>query len=305
MGHYVQIANEVFEQYGAEIGCGGIAVYGVLLKYADASTGEAYPSLDTIAAMLGITKPTAFKYVEKLEAAGLIEILNRKSKKGTQESNLYRVKNFNPEPAAGSEPCPDRVKNFSEPSKEFLENRVKNFYPNYPQGELTPEVPPPLRADLPGQSFEDAKAFFFRHQGEFEDALGTIGSPMKAEILDALESYARRGKPPTLAHLKFAIDDARAYSQTQLVTLNHFLTGLRKAIDPRPKVTPNGNSHQPRNGRPVPRNGNGREDTDADRRRREIANQQDREFKQRLGIPGPGADAAAAGPVPPLRRGDG
>jgi hypothetical protein len=102
--------------------------------------------------------------------------------------------------------------------------------------------PPPLRAGLPGEEFEQAQALFGMHLPLLEDALGAITGAGRKELIDVFESYIRRGKCPTLEHLQFAVTDARGYAKTSgTVALNHLLTGLSKAIDPR---TPRPNGHQ-------------------------------------------------------------
>lgn len=89
-------------------------VYIALSHYADWTTGQCFPSYETITQKFGISKPSFSKSIKNLEALGLI----RTEKKHRNTTTYYVF----------TEPL--RVKNFNSSSKNILPNRVKKFNTN-------------------------------------------------------------------------------------------------------------------------------------------------------------------------------
>lgn len=89
-GFYI-VDNEVIEVFGARIGVYGIAVYNVLLKFANASGENAFPSYQKIADLLGISRPKAIEGVKILLEHGLIEKTPRMSSSGDPTTNIYTL----------------------------------------------------------------------------------------------------------------------------------------------------------------------------------------------------------------------
>jgi len=76
---------------GEELGAQAIAVYCVLSAYANNDTGQAFPSVNTIAKQCGITPPTAHKALATLSRMGWIAIEARKAASGGHLSNQYTL----------------------------------------------------------------------------------------------------------------------------------------------------------------------------------------------------------------------
>lgn len=75
-----------------------IHLYVVLVKYADNSTGEAWPSRETLAHDIDKSKDSVDRYIKELVAAGALAVTRRR-RAGTKEnySNLYTVITTNPD----------------------------------------------------------------------------------------------------------------------------------------------------------------------------------------------------------------
>lgn len=70
---WFHIDHALIEAYGPRVGAIGIAVYTYLVHKADRA-GNAWPSYNTIAAGLGLSRPTAIKTIRELAACGLIRV---------------------------------------------------------------------------------------------------------------------------------------------------------------------------------------------------------------------------------------
>jgi hypothetical protein len=89
--HTFRIDNIMIDDYAAEIGALGVAVYAVLQRYADRTTGQCWPSVATIARLLRLSKNCVKKYLHLLARRGLITIAPRTTAEGDPTSNLYTV----------------------------------------------------------------------------------------------------------------------------------------------------------------------------------------------------------------------
>ena len=86
-----RLDNCVIDQYAAEMGAIGIAIYAVLQRYADRTTGQCWPSVPTMATTLHLSKKCVKKYLHHLAQLGLIDIAPRYTADGDHTSNLYTV----------------------------------------------------------------------------------------------------------------------------------------------------------------------------------------------------------------------
>ena len=86
-----RLDNCVIDQYAAEMGAIGVAIYAVLQRYADRTTGQCWPSVPTIATALHLSKKCVKKYLHHLAQLGLIVIAPRYTADGDHTSNLYTV----------------------------------------------------------------------------------------------------------------------------------------------------------------------------------------------------------------------
>ena len=89
--HTFRLDNGLIDDYAAEIGAIGVAVYAVLQRYADRTTGQCWPSVATIARLLRLSKNCVKKYLHHLARRGLITIAPRSTAEGDPTSNLYTV----------------------------------------------------------------------------------------------------------------------------------------------------------------------------------------------------------------------
>jgi len=89
--HTFRLDNCLIDDYAAEMGAIGVAVYAVLQRYADRTTGQCWPSVATIARLLRLSKNCVKKYLHLLARLGLITIALRSTAEGDPTSNLYTV----------------------------------------------------------------------------------------------------------------------------------------------------------------------------------------------------------------------
>ena len=89
--HTFRLDNCVIDDYAAELGAIGVAVYAVLQRYADRTTGQCWPSVATMARLLRLSKNCVKKYLHLLARRGLITIAPRATAEGDPTSNLYTV----------------------------------------------------------------------------------------------------------------------------------------------------------------------------------------------------------------------
>ena len=89
--HTFRLDNCLIDDYAAEMGAIGVALYAVLQRYADRTTGQCWPSVATMAATLSLSKKCVTKYLHHLARLGLIDIASRYTADGDHTSNLYTV----------------------------------------------------------------------------------------------------------------------------------------------------------------------------------------------------------------------
>ena len=80
--HTFRLDNCVIDDYAAEMGAIGVALYAVLQRYADRTTGQCWPSVSTMAATLSLSKKCVTKYLHHLTRLGLIDIAPRCRQRG-------------------------------------------------------------------------------------------------------------------------------------------------------------------------------------------------------------------------------
>ena len=134
--HTFRLDNGLIDTYAAEMGAMGVAIYAVLQRYADRTTGQCWPSVATIARLLRLSKNCVKKYLHRLARLGLITIAPRATAKGDPTSNLYtvheppqrRMQDLRPSEAAAGEgtlpntPAPERLHVLrSMPYRQYLE----------------------------------------------------------------------------------------------------------------------------------------------------------------------------------------
>ena len=93
---WLWLRNEIIDQYGAELGAIGIAVYVALCKHADNDTQECFPSHAAIGKAVGLSAPTVRKALDKLCDLNIIAREQRFDESGRQTSNLYYLLDLPP-----------------------------------------------------------------------------------------------------------------------------------------------------------------------------------------------------------------
>jgi hypothetical protein len=88
---FYMIDNEIIDTYGPTIGVYGIAVYNVIAKYANAHGENAFPSYQTIADAINISRRKAIDTIELLVKKGLVKKSPRSKATGDATSNLYTL----------------------------------------------------------------------------------------------------------------------------------------------------------------------------------------------------------------------
>ena len=64
--HTFRVDNCIIDTYAAEMGAIGVAIYTVLQRSADRTTGQCWPSVATIAKRLDLSKNCVKKYLHRL-----------------------------------------------------------------------------------------------------------------------------------------------------------------------------------------------------------------------------------------------
>lgn len=90
---FYMIQNDVLDDYGAEMGPFGIAIYNALCRFASRD-GTTFPTLQKLADVTGMSRSAVKKHLSILDEMGLIEISERYTADGDRDSNLYTVKNY-------------------------------------------------------------------------------------------------------------------------------------------------------------------------------------------------------------------
>jgi hypothetical protein len=89
--HTFRLDNCIVDEYAAEMGAIGVAIYVVLQRYANRTTGQCFPTVDTIAQVLGLSHTCVKKYLKRLARLGLLDRATRYTAEGDPTSNLYTL----------------------------------------------------------------------------------------------------------------------------------------------------------------------------------------------------------------------
>lgn len=86
--NWLWMRRELLREHGDELGMRGVAVYAALASFTD-SSNTAYPSLNTIAEMLDISRPTVRKAIQDLHRLGWIGYEERTKEDGADTSHMF------------------------------------------------------------------------------------------------------------------------------------------------------------------------------------------------------------------------
>jgi DNA-binding transcriptional MocR family regulator len=89
---YFTCDNVIIDKYARKLGPYALSVYMGLLRHADQQTQSCFPSLQTLADKLGMSKDSVIRAVEVLKKAKLISVRHRKSSAGDPATNLYFIR---------------------------------------------------------------------------------------------------------------------------------------------------------------------------------------------------------------------
>jgi len=89
--HTFRVDNCIVDEYAAEMGAIGVAIYVVLQRYANRTTGQCFPTVETIAQRLGLGHTCVKKYLRRLARLGLLDRAARYAAAGDPTSNLYTL----------------------------------------------------------------------------------------------------------------------------------------------------------------------------------------------------------------------
>lgn len=89
--HRFFVDNVIVRHYGKQIGPYGIAVYNVLCLHANQQTQEAYPSIKTIAEMIGASTGKVSESIKQLRQLRLVHVKRQYRKDGGLWVNLYTL----------------------------------------------------------------------------------------------------------------------------------------------------------------------------------------------------------------------
>lgn len=235
-GFYI-IDNELLDNYGPSIGVYGIAVYNVLAKYANEKGANIFPSYQTIATALGMSRPKVIETIKQLVDVGLVRKTPRFDSAGDMTSNEYALVNLKggkPQIPPSKQRIPPSKQNeppvvndVNQGGKQYLPDQDPSNKTQLEQeGEITchqsetqlpaPTPPPPLLANeyLPG--LPDPRKRNDKPAGAAENVMKAKKLGLDAEqfrlLVDALLDGF--GQKP----LADAGDD-RVINHAQLVTL--------------------------------------------------------------------------------------
>lgn len=83
--------NQYLNGYAKHLGMSCTVVYLSLCRFANNSTQQCFPSMETIAEQNGVHRATVIRALKKLEEWGIIKIERSKKDDGTQANNVYTL----------------------------------------------------------------------------------------------------------------------------------------------------------------------------------------------------------------------
>lgn len=185
--HTFRLDNCIIDNYAAEMGAIGVAIYAVLQRYADRTTGECWPSVPTIAAALRLSKKCVKKYLHHLARLGLIDIAPRYAADGDHTSNLYTV----------HDP--------TQPEAVLRRHRQKGGAPR--TGGRAPDTPPPQES---GNVVPYRRAPGTPEQDPDEQYLTSVSTPKTAEQPCDNQAHEHRSPVPGV---RICLDCFRSWTE--------------------------------------------------------------------------------------------
>jgi hypothetical protein len=122
--------KRIITRYGRQLGPHGIAVYMALTVHADGELQTCFPSYQTIAKQIGVSKPTVLKAIKLLLTLHLISKQAMQSPEGDPGPNLYTLLDIPEAPPELSTDHRGVVNDIDHPSQPPLLGVVNDVDPN-------------------------------------------------------------------------------------------------------------------------------------------------------------------------------
>lgn len=200
------VDNELIKRFGKELGPYGVSVYNVIVMHADNETQDAYPSYQTIADYLGISRRKVMTVVKELEELNIIAITERKHEGSDyNKSNLITLIDRSEwgREVATRHSEPDAP--YSEPDAPYIVNEV---HPDSESG--APELNPITKPNRTKDDKDKEKTEKYRQAVKlYEGEIGLV-SPIAAQMIGELvDEYP-------LDHIGWAMEQAVKHNARNL-----------------------------------------------------------------------------------------
>jgi DNA replication protein len=196
-GGFFITPNIIIDDYGANLGVYGLAVYMTLARYAN-QNGESFPAVKTIATVCDCSENKVREAIKHLVRLGLLRVEERSKDSGGQTSNLYTLltpptRQVKPPPSQDEAPPLHTVN----PNKTHSEQDSSNKSSSSSESSKTK-----IAAEEPkAAATAEDKAKLQKVVKLYEENLGVI-TPLTHDLLiEMADKYA-------LAHIEFAMTEA-------------------------------------------------------------------------------------------------
>jgi len=123
-GEWLWMHNTIIDHYGPLIGAYGVAVYAALSRYANRE-GQAWPSIQTLAAQLAIAPNTVRRTLATLEQHSLLSVTRRRTERDLNLSSIYTLVNPNTNSSTSRDEVLHQVKEGTSPGEVGVLHQVK------------------------------------------------------------------------------------------------------------------------------------------------------------------------------------
>lgn len=123
-GEWLWMHNTIIDHYGPLIGAYGVAVYASLSRYANRE-GQAWPSIQTLAAQLAIAPNTVRRTLATLEQHSLLSVTRRRTERDLNLSSIYTLVNPNTNSSTSPGEVLPQMKEGTSPGEVGVLHQVK------------------------------------------------------------------------------------------------------------------------------------------------------------------------------------
>lgn len=153
-GEWLWMHNTIIDHYGPLIGAYGVAVYAALSRYANRE-GQAWPSIQTLAAQLAIAPNTVRRTLATLEQHSLLSVTRRRTERDLNLSSIYTLVNPNTNSSTSRDEVLHQVKEGTSPRapKQDSYNKTQNNKTQRTRGGASIDAPIPAETVEPVVKF--------------------------------------------------------------------------------------------------------------------------------------------------------